>query len=216
MSNIYEELKADTLAVIEQVARTHNFWVGRTSELTVASNPNELAEQCTIFEILDAATDKLDDILTKLNALKAYYSNKLLIKGFETLGVPAQFVGNKEYVSAVRITGSFTDKAAGFDWLREIGEEGMIVETVHSQTLSAFIKRYVEEEVKTPPEFVKVNVMPYVKIKEVKSAKNSTRKKSDTSSTMVRETTRKPVRVSRTVSRRKAIGSVGQTQEVSV
>lgn len=162
-------LRDETLRNVDNVERTHNFWVGVVSDLPVASDANELQEQCEILEILDVSLDALKNVVKKAEALKAILQNKILVKGFDTVGVPAQWVGENEFAVEQRITGSFADKDQGYNWLEEIGEGSLITRTVHAQTLSAFLKRYVEETATTPPDFVKVNTMDYVKIKRAKS-----------------------------------------------
>jgi len=161
---MYEQQREESLAVLLQAAKNYNYWSNRVEELTVASNNNELAQQCEMLEVLDQMTDKLDTILKSFNKLKAFLGQSLLPQGFETVGVPSQFVGDQEFKLAERITGSFKDKELGYKWLRDIGEGSLITETVNANTLSAFLKRHFEEEATTPPEFVKINILPYVKL----------------------------------------------------
>lgn len=164
----YKAMQAETLAVLQEVARVHNFWVNHVAKFAVASDASQLQEQLKAFDIIDTANDKLIEIQKKVGALLAMMANKLLLEGFKAVNVPSQWVEGKEFVRAQRITGSFKDKVAGYDWLREIGEEALITETVNAQTLSAFLKTYLGENAITPPEFVKINTMDYVKHGTVK------------------------------------------------
>ena len=75
----------------------------------------------------------------------------------------------------LRITGSFKDKEKGYSWLEDIGEGALITRTVNAQTLSAFLKSYLKEKAMTPPDFVKVNTLEYVKINRTK--KNARQKR---------------------------------------
>jgi hypothetical protein len=160
-----EGLRELTLHNIDEIERCHNFWVAHVARLGVASDATMLQDHCAVFETLDVALDALKEVVKKAEALKAVLNHKILVKGFEVVGVPAQYVGDIEFATAQRITGSFTDKQKGFDWLEEIGEEALIQRTVHAQTLSAFLTRYVKDEAKTPPpEVVKISTLDYIKI----------------------------------------------------
>jgi hypothetical protein len=59
-----------------------------------------------------------------------------------------------------RMSASFVDKEAGFQWLRENGHGDMIQETVNAGTLAAFVRSLIIEEGVDPPEDV-VKVSTY-------------------------------------------------------
>lgn len=57
-----------------------------------------------------------------------------------------------------KMSASFVDKDKGFAWLRSIGQEDMIQETVNAGTLAAFCRNLILEEGVDPPEdIVKVS-----------------------------------------------------------
>lgn len=70
---------------------------------------------------------------------------------------------------AHRYSCTMLDKPAAMQHLRDIGQGGLIQETVASPTLSAFAKNWMEEEGKElPPELFKVGTSPYTSITKVK------------------------------------------------
>ena len=165
------QLRELTLANIDRLERNHNFWVNHVSRLGVASDAAMLQDHCDVYDTLDVALEALKEVVKKAEALKAVLNSRILVEGFRVVGIPAQYVGPIEFALSQRITGSFTDKDAGYNWLETIGEEALITRSVHSQTLSAFLKRYVEDTAKSPPPFVKINTMDYVKINRPKKAR---------------------------------------------
>jgi hypothetical protein len=57
------------------------------------------------------------------------------------------------------------DKQLGFDYLRANGAEGLIIETVNSQTLAAYAKELSTEEGKElPADVFKTGIMTYTSI----------------------------------------------------
>ena len=56
------------------------------------------------------------------------------------------------------------DKTQGMDWLRATGNEGIIIETVNSQTLAAFAKTQAIAGKPLPDETFEVGVAPYTSI----------------------------------------------------
>jgi hypothetical protein len=60
---------------------------------------------------------------------------------------------------------SIIDKAVGFNWLRENGHGGLIIETVNASTLAAFAKNLQETEGKAlPQDKFKTSINPYTSI----------------------------------------------------
>lgn len=68
-----------------------------------------------------------------------------------------------------RYSCSMIDKEAGFKWLRDTGNGGIIQETVNSSTLGAFAKNVVEEEGKElPDDIFKVSITATTSITKAK------------------------------------------------
>jgi hypothetical protein len=60
---------------------------------------------------------------------------------------------------------SIIDKQVGFNWLREEGHGGLIIETVNAQTLAGFAKNMMETEGKQlPKDKFTTNINPYTSI----------------------------------------------------
>lgn len=96
---------------------------------------------------------------------RLYHQKDFLEKGI----VPSKM--EKEGVDMVRVpelarsfslqqkmSASFVDKEKGFEWLRSIGQEDIIQETVNASTLTAFCRNLIiEEGIEPPIEVVRVN-----------------------------------------------------------
>ena len=63
-----------------------------------------------------------------------------------------------------RWVASMPDKQAGMDWLRTTGNDGLIIETVNSQTLAAFAKTQALAGSPLPEDVFTVDVAPYTSI----------------------------------------------------
>ena len=64
----------------------------------------------------------------------------------------------------VRWSASMLNKGDAFDWLRETGNEGLIIETVNAQTLGAFAKERTLEGQPLPTDIFKVSSSPFISI----------------------------------------------------
>jgi hypothetical protein len=67
-----------------------------------------------------------------------------------------------------RWSASMPDKEAGFDWLRNNGHGGIIIETVNAQTLGALAKDLATDGIELPTDTFHTNVMTYTSITKVK------------------------------------------------
>jgi hypothetical protein len=67
-----------------------------------------------------------------------------------------------------RWSASMPDKQAGFDWLRQNGNGGVIQETVNAQTLGALAKELNAEGLELPAPTFTTNIMTYTSITKVK------------------------------------------------
>lgn len=69
------------------------------------------------------------------------------------------------FVRSQRLSVSMLNKEAGIQWLRDAGQGGIVQETVNAQTLSAFVKRWIQEDGRdVPEEFFKLNTMNIVSV----------------------------------------------------
>jgi hypothetical protein len=99
------------------------------------------------YAALDTARKRIYNLLDLLN--KAVVPEALEASGMDKVRVPE--LACSFYVLP-RYSASLLDKEAGFDWLREVGLEDLITETVNAGTLAAAMKELVLEHGIDPPE----------------------------------------------------------------
>lgn len=81
----------------------------------------------------------------------------------KTKSIKVENVGN--VVVNNRWSASMLNKAKAFDWLRQTGNQGLIIETVAAPTLGAFGKSMALVGTPLPPEIFKVSASPYISIR---------------------------------------------------
>jgi hypothetical protein len=87
---------------------------------------------------------------------------ELRIKTITVEGVGRVSIGHRWSCSII-------DKQVGFQYLREQGDGGLIIETVNAQTLAAHAKDLVENQGKElPADKFKTSLMPYTSITSIK------------------------------------------------
>jgi hypothetical protein len=64
----------------------------------------------------------------------------------------------------VRWSASMPDKEAGMNWLRDTGNDGLIIETVNSMTLSSFAKEMAMNGMPLPEQLFKVGTAQHISI----------------------------------------------------
>jgi hypothetical protein len=64
----------------------------------------------------------------------------------------------------VRWSASMLNKERGMEWLRETGNDGLIITTVNAQTLSSFAKEMALEGMPLPEELFKVGTAQHISI----------------------------------------------------
>lgn len=104
-----------------------------------------------------------------LRTIEEHLSRELIPDLFKEVGVRSVIVDGVGRVSvSYRFSCSMIDKPRALDHLREIGQGGIIQETVASPTLSAFARNYIEEEgMELPEDLFKTSSSPYTSIKKV-------------------------------------------------
>lgn len=131
-----------------------------------AKSAPEMAE---VFILLKNSREVMDKALKDVTKLRDTVSYKLLPEMMSDDGMTS-FVTNTGYRVSVsnRFSASFVDKESGYDWLRENDLGDIIVETVNSQTLSATIRRMMEDEgIEPPEEAIKTSIAPYTSVTKV-------------------------------------------------
>lgn len=104
---------------------------------------------------LDAATKSLYRVRDFLD--KSIVPTKMEAEGVDMVRIPEL---GRSFSKQSKMSASFIDKQAGFEWLRSIGQGDIIQETVNAGTLASFVRNMIIEEGIDPPEDV-VKVTSY-------------------------------------------------------
>ncbi len=126
---------------------------------------------------LRKAKDLVDAALKAINAIHDSIKFAQLPEAFEREELKTVTLedGSRVTISQKVFASIPADKRSNaFRWLRDNGQEGIIQETVNSQTLSAFAKEWISEQGKDLPEdLFKVHFQPSVTYTAGKGAKAS-------------------------------------------
>lgn len=98
------------------------------------------------YDALDETRKKLYFLLEQLN--KTILPEMMQEHQTKTISLDSI---NKRFTVNQRVSCSMLDKDRGMDWLKTTGNNALIVPTVNAQTLSAFAKRYTQDEGKDMP-----------------------------------------------------------------
>lgn len=146
----------------DKLAKLLKLAQARTAE---AVEQNDIPTAVTYFAQLRGAVKDLADQMSQLQKHVDQVSYELLPTMFQNQNVKSIKV---EGVGRVQIndrwSASMVNKANGLAWLRETGNESLIIETVSAQTLGAFAKEEVKAGKPLPSDIFKVSSTPYVSI----------------------------------------------------
>jgi hypothetical protein len=119
---------------------------------------SHFAEAREIVRELIRRAEELKEHIDRLSheLLPTMFENSS-VKTINVVGVGRATVNDHWFVSLV-------DKQTGLDWLRLTGNEGLIIETVNSQTLGAFAKEEVKAKRSLPDDIFRVYTQPYISI----------------------------------------------------
>ena len=87
-------------------------------------------------------------------------AEEILVQIFEDAGISAVRTAEGNFFFRLEFYASIeaAKKSEGFDWVRDLGHEDLIKESIHAQTFSSFIKELMaEDENLELPEFVNTN-----------------------------------------------------------
>ena len=108
-----------------------------------------------------ALKDKLEKLESEVNDL----SYIIIPTMFQNQGVKTLKLDDVGRVTVnQRWVASMKDKQTGMDWLKSTGNEGLVIETVNSQTLAAFAKTQAIAGDPLPDAVFEVGVAPYTSI----------------------------------------------------
>jgi len=101
----------------------------------------------TLYEDIDAQRKVVYNVLDALN--KGILPEKLDHMGVDLIRVPEVA---RSFSIRLHNSASILDKAVAFEWLREVGQGDVIIETVNAQTLASVCKTMLIEQGIEPPE----------------------------------------------------------------
>lgn len=119
------------------------------------------------YSHLRNATDSIKNSREALREIEEKLSRETIPEAFQNEGVTSVNVeGVGRVVVSYRYSCSMLKKQEAMQHLRDIGQEGLIQETVNSSTLSAFARNYLEEEgMELPDDLFRVSSSPYTSIR---------------------------------------------------
>lgn len=114
----------------------------------------ELADVATFFFLLKERYETLDKAVKRLYHVKNRIDKGILPAKMEHAGTDMIRVPEiaRSFSKQEKMSASMADKEATFQWLRDIGQEELIQETVNSGTLASFCRRLMLDEGIEPPE----------------------------------------------------------------
>jgi len=143
-------------AVATQIQKETNDVVSGGDHLEIIRHFNDLRLVNGQIKEARAALQEVEDLLSTRDIPEVMKRHN--VKTTTVIGVGRVTV-------AYRFSCSMLDKAAGMEWLRENGHEGLIQPTVNSSSLGAFAKDMLQNQGKElPPEIFKTGTSPYTSI----------------------------------------------------
>lgn len=131
---------------------------------------NDHIEMVWHYQHLRTATERIKEARDALDKLENLLSHEQIPNIFKEVGVKTvNIIGLGRVTVSYRWGCSMLDKEEGMNWLRDNGQESLIIETVNSSTLAAFARNMLEEEGKGLPEDIfKTSLYPFTSITKVK------------------------------------------------
>lgn len=120
------------------------------------------ANAATALFMVKGAHDAVDAAKKAIYKPKDFLDKVIVPEKMEADGVDQVRVPSiaRSFSVQDKMSASFVDKEAGFEWLRGLGQGDMITETVNAGTLTAYVRNLILEEGIDPPEDV-VKVSQY-------------------------------------------------------
>jgi hypothetical protein len=122
------------------------------------------------YNHLRLATAEIKEAREALAEMEERLSRESIPDIFREHGIKTTTIeGVGRVTVSYRFSCSMLDKEMGLNWLRESGNEGIIIETVNASTLAAFAKTMLEEKgEELPTTIFKTGTSPYTSITKVK------------------------------------------------
>lgn len=158
----------DHIKTITEHATALSLGAGRVSEraaetriaIDAIRDEKKTTDAARALFYLKQAHKDLDDARKQFYHLVDFLEKGVVPEMLENDGVDMVRIPDigRSFSKQNKMSASFIDKDAGFEWLRGQGHGDIITETVNAQTLSAFVRNLILEEGIDPPEdIVKVS-----------------------------------------------------------
>ena len=147
------QLMDEARVMLQRAAKLYSDAVEKTDNMP-------LAQICEVFfamkEAHAAVNDAKKDVGRPLERLnKQILPDRMEQENLDLVRVPGI---NRSFYTQTRYTATLQDREAAFAWLRQRGEEHLIIETVNGGTLSAHVKSLLlEHNIEPPSAAIKVN-----------------------------------------------------------
>jgi len=163
-------MKEDTLVTLQvicsslrgvttQIREQTDEVVSTTDHVQVIKHYDQLRQATALIKESREALEQIEMKLSREQVPEVMRAHN--IKNITIEGVGRVTLGT-------RWSASMPDKQAGFDWLRQNGNGGVIQETVNAQTLGALAKELNAEGLELPAPTFTTNIMTYTSITKVK------------------------------------------------
>ncbi len=132
----------------------------QTQELFDQNKTGELAPHLVNYQQIKDAYDALDKARKALYHVIDLQNKGVLPERFAALEIDKVRVPQigRSFYPLVKMSASFVDRDKGYEWLRSVGMEGLITETVNSSALTAHVKDMIDNHgIEPPDDIVKVN-----------------------------------------------------------
>lgn len=159
-------MQFDTLTAADYANKKLDSLLERaTRDATATIEAANIPDAVTYFAELRDTVKALAAKMSALQSLVDTLSQDMLPTLFNNQGVKTIKVDDVGRVSINdRWTASMLNKSEALGWLRQTGNEGLIIETVNAQTLGAFAKEEAIAKRPLPSDVFKVNTVPYTSI----------------------------------------------------
>jgi hypothetical protein len=160
-------MKAETQAACEAAKRAlETARAAIFADAESAINANEAPDLVRFYADMREELESMASTITELNKLDKDMSYSRIPACFDAHGIQNIRIPGYGLVGLTRRWScSILDKPAGYKYLRDNGQGGMIIETVNALTLGAWARSETEEKGKEPPDDVfKTTVARYVSL----------------------------------------------------
>jgi hypothetical protein len=131
--------------------------------------PNDILALCKHYKNIYEAEAEIEKLYKIIEGMKQTMSYETLPTVFENNKVDYVSLVGRQFIVGGRINASIPSemRPTGHAWLESVGSGAIIIPTVNPKTLSGFVKSYIEDTGKQPPEdAVKVHFQRYTTMRK--------------------------------------------------